>query len=413
MSVNTNRIMPIALCIGSLFIAMPFCGAATSGLQTQQAPSATRRIGAVKEITASTITLTPDSGSDVAVTIQPTTRIVRITPGEKDLKNAAPVQLQDIQIGDRILVGGKVSDDNQSFAASSIVVMKRSDLDARHVQDLQDWQKRGVDGLAKAVDVAGGTITIAVRGKDVVIHTSSQTVIRRYAPDSVKFDDAKSSTLQEIHSGDQVRARGDRSVEGSELAAAEIVSGTFPLFAGTVNSTDASSSTLSVHDLSSKRTVLVKVTQDSQLRHLPLEVAQTIAVRLKGMAGGASATATSEAASNSGSEKGQTKRAQAADPNSAAVEGGMAPGRNARGGRAGGSPDLQQLLSHAPSIALADLHKGDAVVILSTEGKAGSGTAITLFSGVEPILQAAPNAAQAMMLAPWNLSAPAGDLGGP
>jgi hypothetical protein len=413
MSVNPNRIMLIALCIGSLFIAMPFCGATAPGLQTQQAPSANRRIGAVKEITGSTITLTPDSGSDVAVTIQPTTRIVRITPGEKDLKNAAPVQLQDIQIGDRILVGGKVSDDNQSFAASSIVVMKRSDLDARHVQDLQDWQKRGVDGLAKAVDVAGGTITIAVRGKDVVIHTSSQTVIRRYAPDSVKFDDAKSSTLQEIHSGDQVRARGDRSVEGSELAAAEIVSGTFPLFAGTVNSTDASASTLSVHDLSSKKTVLVKVTQDSQLRHLPLEVAQTIAERLKGMAGGASATATSEAASNSGSEKGQAKRAQAADPNSAAVEGGMAPGRNARGGRAGGSPDLQQLLSHTPRIALADLHKGDAVVILSTEGQAGSGTAITLFSGVEPILQAAPNAAQAMMLAPWNLSAPAGDLGGP
>jgi len=413
MSVNTNRIMLIALCIGSLFIAMPFCGAATSGLQTQQTPSANRRIGAVKEITGSTITLTPDSGSDVAVTIQPTTRIVRIAPGEKDLKNAAPVQLQDIQIGDRILVGGKVSDDNQSFAASSIVVMKRSDLDARHVQDLQDWQKRGVDGLANAVDVAGGTITIAVRGKDVVIHTSSQTVIRRYAPNSVKFDDAKSSTLQEIHPGDQVRARGDRSVEGSELAAAEIVSGTFPLFAGTVNSTDASSSTLSVHDLSSKKTVLVKVTQDSQLRHLPPEMAQRIAVRLKGMAGGAGATASSEAASNSGSENGQAKRAQAADPNSAAVESGMAAGRNARGGRAGGSPDLQQLLSHAPSIALADLHKGDAVVILSTEGKAGSGTAITLFSGVEPILQATPNAAQAMMLAPWNLSAPAGDLGGP
>jgi hypothetical protein len=338
---------------------------------------------------------------------------VRIAPGEKDLKNAAPVQLQDIQIGDRILVGGKVSDDNQSFAASSIVVMKRSDLDARHVQALQDWQKRGVDGLAKAVDAAGGTITIAVRGKDIVIHTSSQTVIRRYAPDSVKFDDAKSSTLQDIHSGDQVRARGDRSVEGSELAAAEIVSGTFPLFAGTVNSTDASSSTLSVHDLSSKKTVLVKVTQDSQLRHLPPEMAQTIAVRLKGMAAGANATTTSEAASNSGSEKGQAKRAQAPDPNSAAVESGMTPGRNARGGRAGGSPDLQQLLRHAPSIALADLHKGDAVVILSTEGKAGSGTAITLFSGVEPILQAAPNAAQAMMLAPWNLSAPAGDLGGP
>jgi len=90
-----------------------------------------RRIGAVKGINGEAITLTPDSGPDVTVTVQATTRIVRIAPGEKDLKNAAPIQLQDIQIGDRILVGGKGSDDSQSFMASSIVVMKRSDLEAR------------------------------------------------------------------------------------------------------------------------------------------------------------------------------------------------------------------------------------------------------------------------------------------
>jgi hypothetical protein len=89
------------------------------------------------------------------------------------------------------------------------------------------------------------------------------------------------------------------------------------------------------------------------------------------------------------------------------------PKRTGMGGRSGGAPDLQQILNQAPTVSLADLHKGDAVVILATEGTGGSGTAIKLFSGVEPILQAAPNAAQAMMLAPWSLSAPAGDLGGP
>jgi hypothetical protein len=75
---------------------------------------------------------------------------------------------------------------------------------------------------------------------------------------------------------------------------------------------------------------------------------------------------------------------------------------------------LQRLISHAPAISLTDLNKGDAVVILSTEGTAsGTSTAITLVSGVEPILQAAPNAGQAMMLAPWSLGAPAADAGGP
>jgi uncharacterized protein DUF5666 len=405
--------LTIALCLGSACL-VPFCAAAPTGRQTQQAAGTNRRIGAVKGINGEAITLTPDSGPDVTVTVQATTRIVRIAPGEKDLKNAAPIQLQDIQIGDRILVGGKGSDDNQSFMASSIVVMKRSDLEARHEQDLQDWQKRGVDGLATAVDARAGTVTISVRSKNVVVHTSDKTVIRRYAPDSVKFDDAKSSALQEIHPGDQVRARGDRSADGAELAAEEIVSGAFPLFAGTVNSIDTGSSTLSVHDLLSGKTVVVKVTQDSQLRHLPAEMAQRIAMRLKGAGAGATSATASEGAAKPGSGSGQTPREQtsgSATPG-ATSEGGM-PKRTGMGGRSGSAPDLQQILNHAPTVALADLHKGDAVVILSTGGAAGSGTAIKLFSGVEPILQAAPNAAQAMMLAPWSLSAPAGDLGGP
>jgi hypothetical protein len=83
------------------------------------------------------------------------------------------------------------------------------------------------------------------------------------------------------------------------------------------------------------------------------------------------------------------------------------------GGRSGGASDLQQMLSRLPASSFADLHKGDAVMLVSTEGTAGTGTVITLISGVEPILQAAPNAGQAMMLAPWSLGAPSGDVGGP
>ena len=86
---------------------------------------------------------------------------------------------------------------------------------------------------------------------------------------------------------------------------------------------------------------------------------------------------------------------------------------NGTGGRSGGAPDFQQMLSRLPASSLADLHKGDAVILVSTEGTAGVGTAIQLVSGVEPILQAAPNAGQAMMLAPWSLGGPSGDAGGP
>jgi hypothetical protein len=361
--------------------------------------AANRRIGAVKAINGTAITLSPDSGSDINVTVQPTTRMVRIAPGEKDLKNATPIPLQDVQVGDRILVGGKLSDDNLSLAASSLVVMKRSDLQARDQQNLQDWQKRGVDGLASVVDAAAGTVTITARGKSVVIHTSSATVIRRYPPDSVKFEDAKPSTLKDVHSGDQVRARGERNADGSDVTAEEIVCGTFRNFAGTINSVDASSSTLSVHDLLSNKNVLIKITADSQIRKLPPEMAQMMAKRLKGAAGGAVPGAPSASAPAMPDHNGRPAGA---------------PGGPGGGGRQGGAPDLQRLINRAPAVTLADLNKGDAVVILSTEGTAsGASTAITLVSGVEPILQAAPNAGQAMMLAPWSLGAPSGDAGGP
>ncbi|MGA7402453.1 MAG: DUF5666 domain-containing protein [Candidatus Sulfotelmatobacter sp.] len=403
MKPTTSRFLAIVLCAASA-VSAPFvstCDASPTGESAQEAAApgpATRRIGAVKAINGTTITLRPDSGPDLTIAVQPTTRIVRIAPGEKNLKNATPIQLQDVQVGDRILVGGKLSDDSLSLSASSIIVMKGSDLAARHDQERQDWQKRGVDGLAKAVDSAGGTITITVRNKPLVIQTSSSTVIRRYPPDSVKFDDAKPSTLAEIHPGDQVRARGDRSVDGSELTAEEIVSGSFRNIAGTVDSVDASSSTLSVHDLLSKKTLVIKITADSQLRQLPPEMAQRIAVRLKNAATGA--------VSGSAATSDQNSRPTGAS-------GGMASGGNGAGGRSGGAPDFQQMLSRIPAISLSDLHKGDAVVIVSTEGTSGGGTAITLLSGVEPILRAAPGASSSSILTPWSLGAPAADAGGP
>jgi hypothetical protein len=356
-----------------------------------------RHIGAIKAISGNVITLTPDAGPQIDITVQATTRIVRIAPGEKTLKNATAVQLQDLQVGDRILVAGKASDDATAITAASIVVMKRSDVEARKEEDRQDWQKRGLGGLVKTVDPTAGTATISVTGfggaKTIVVHTSKDTVIRRYAPDSMKFDDAKSSTLQEIQPGDQLRARGNRSADGTELTAEEIVTGSFRNVAGIVNSVDASAGTVNVHDLLSKKLVQVRVTPESQLHQLPPEFAQRIAMRLKAaMAGMTGAPpglgASANAASNGGSAQ---------------------PGGGGGGMRSGGAPDFQQMLSRMPAVALTDLHKGDAVMIVATQGTpSGGSSAITLLSGVEPILQAAPNGSQAMMLSPWSLGAPAG-----
>jgi hypothetical protein len=418
MRTTTSQLLTIAFSAASAacFHFVPACFAAPTDQQNQQAPApraVAKRIGTIKAINGTEITLTPDSGPDVKVTVQAATQIVRFAPGDTNLNNATSIQLLDLQVGDRIRATGWATDDNLSLPVLKIVVMKSSDVQALHQQELQDWQKRGVGGVVSAVDPSAGTVTISATAfsgkKTIVIHVSKGTVIRRYAPDSVKFDDAKTSALQEIQPGDQVRARGDRNADGTELTAEEIVSGTFRNIAGTVNSVDASSSTLSVHDLLSNKTVLVKITADSQLRHFPPEMAQRFAMRLKGAALGGAPGASSNSGSGMGGRamNGQTTTAHPEGP-----AGGAAGGSGAAG-HSGGAPDFQQMLSRLPEAPLADLHKGDAVIILSTEGTGGVGTAITLLSGVEPILRAAPSASSAALLTPWTMSAPAGDAGGP
>lgn len=373
-------------------------------------PAIARRIGSIKSINGNALVLAPDSGPTINVTVQANARMLRIAPGAKDLKSATPVQLQDLKVGDRIRVRGQDTD-STSMTALEVIVMSQSDLEAKHAQEVQDWQKRGMGGLVKSVDPAANTVTISVAGfggtKSVTIKTSPSTVFRRYAADSVKFDDAKPSTLQAIQPGDQLRARGDKNADGTELTAEEVVTGSFRNIAGTVNSVDASAGTVSVQDLLSKKPVTVKISADSQLHKLPPEIAQRIAMRLKGSmpagmpgAGGASAAG------------GNANHAPGSSPAGATAAGGApgAGGQNAGGPaggmgmRAGGAPDFNQMLNRMPAVTLADLHKGDAVLIVSTEGTSSSGgTAITLLSGVEPILQAAPSASQAMMLAPWSL----------
>ena len=359
-----------------------------------QASAPARPIGTIKTISGNAIVLASDAGPAFNVTVQDDAKIVRIEPGAKDLKNATPAQLQDLQAGDRILVLGKVSGDGRSVIATSVIVMKKADVASKQEHEREEWQRHAVGGLVSAIDPAAGTIAISMQSfagpKSVTIQLSKDTIVRRYAPDSVKFDDAKPSSLNEIKPGDQVRARGARSADGSQLAADEVVSGRFRNISGLVASVDASANTLTINDLISKKPVVVKITAESQLRKLPPQLAQFVAMRLKG------------GASNPGN----------GGPPAAQPTGGQAGNGGSGGGFGGrgGGGDVQQMLSRVPPATLADVQKGDAVMVVSTEGiGSGAVTAITLLAGVEPILEAAPIGGQSMILPPWSLQAPGGE----
>jgi uncharacterized protein DUF5666 len=361
---------------------------------------ATRPVGTIKTITGKAIVLTTDAGAEVTIEVQEDARLVRIAPGQKDLKDAAPIQLTDLEPGDRILVRGKMADDGKTVLAASVIAMKQTDIAMKQSHERDEWQKHGVGGLVSAIDAGGGTIRISTNalgaGKDVSIHVSKQTVLRRYAPDSVKFDDARPSAIEVIKVGDQLRARGTRSADGTELTADEVVSGTFRNITGMINGMDASAGTITVMDLVAKKSITVKVTSDTQLRKLAPAMAQRIAMRLKG----ADAPAGASAAGSPNAKPAETSGGgQAGEQRGAGRTGGA-------GGAGGG--DLQQALSRMPAATLADLQKGDAVMIVATEGtQQGGVTAITLLAGVEPLLEAR---GASTILTPWTMSgAPGGD----
>ena len=162
---------------------------------------------------------------------------------------------------------------------------------------------------------------------------------------------------------------------------------------------DAASGTLTLKDLATKKTMTVKVTANSDMRKLPPQAAAMFAARARG---GAAAPAGA-----AGAQGGQPSGAQG---------GGQQAGSGGTGrpgmGRAG--MDLSQMLSRLPSETIADLKVGDAVMIVASQAEPTSPTvtAVTLLTGIEPILAATPSGTPAMTLSPWSVGSGAPEGGG-
>jgi len=408
--------MRLSICAAVPCLVLTFSVSLVTQAQAP-APGATKAVGTVKAASGNTITLAAEGGNEITVMVQDGARLLRIEPGQTDLKTAAPLQLEDLQPGDRILVRGTTGPDGKSLLAVSVIAMKKADLAEKHAHERDEWQKHGAGGLVSAVDPAAGVVTISISAlganKSVTVHVSKDTVLRRYAPGSVKFDDATPAPIDQIKVGDQLRARGTSTADGGQVTADEVVSGSFRNISGTIGSIDAAAGTITVSDLLTKKPVQVKVNDASQLRKLPPAMAQRIAARLKGTpaegqptgsGGGASQGAAPQAGAAPAGERPAGGQRQSGP-------GGGGPSGGGQGsGGPGGSPDLQQAIGRMPAAKLADLQKGDAVMIVATQGSQdGSVVAITLLAGVEPILQASGGQS---ILTPWSLSgSPGGDAG--
>lgn len=398
------RVGCVSLLCGILFLVAPAGRAQTPPQRTPPA------LGTIKSISSDTLTLTTDNGAELKIQLLADVKAVRVPPGAKDLKEATPIQLSDLQPGDRILVRTKPGVDASSLVASSIVAMSKTDIAAKQQKEREEWQRHGIGGLVSSVDSAQDTVTIKILGasgpRDIVIHIAKNTILRRYVPGSVNFDEARVAPPSDIKPGDQLRARGTRSPDGNEFTADEVVSGSFRNIAGLLTAVDPSAGTLTVNDLATKKHVDLKVTPESQMRKLPDRMAQAIAMRLKGAAPAGNGNAASAPGQPSGTPPAKPNASEGAASNA----GSGVPGGPARGG----SGDMQQMLSRLPANQLSDFQKGDVVMIVATSGEGDeASTVVTLLGGVEPILQA--NSGQAAsILSPWNFSqGGGGDAGTP
>jgi hypothetical protein len=128
-----------------------------------QAAATSKAVGTVKSISGNNIVVAAEGGTDTSVVVQDGARLLQIEPGETDLKKATPLQLSDLQVGDRILVRGGAGPDGKSILAASVIAMKKADLAAKRAHDQAEWTRHGIGGLVSAVDPAAGTSSCKFR----------------------------------------------------------------------------------------------------------------------------------------------------------------------------------------------------------------------------------------------------------
>jgi hypothetical protein len=340
-----------------------------------------RPIGVVTKLQAGGLILHTDAGPELTIEFGDGVSFLRVPPGATNLNTATKISLSDISSGDRVLVRGRVSEDQKSIAAISVIVMTKLDLTGAREAERLDWQRRGFDGAVQAVNPATRMMIVMAPAvpptpgnptHQVTVALVANATLLRYAPDSVRFSDAKQSTFEQIKVGDQVRALGTKSEDGDHFTAEKLVSGTFRNIEVTVVSIDVQNHAVAAKDLATGQPILVRTNADSKLHHLPPSVTRAIAALNRG------GTSGGDAKSEMGAEQ----------------------------------LDVQQMLDRAPGLDLSELKLGDPLIVVSTEGaKPSEVMAIEILADVEPILAARPKGSKQVVLGSWSLGMNGGDGG--
>lgn len=307
-------------------------------------------MGVVSELKADArqVIVTTAAGNQVTVTLSDRTVFMRIPPGEKTKDKFIRISPTDFGVGDSVFARGRMTEDRTSMPALEFYVMSKGDIAEKRERERDEWRQRGIAGTVSAVNAEAKEITVDARSaegvKPVVIATTGDTKFRRYAPDSVRFSDAKPSAISELKAGDQLRALGTKSTDGARFSADEIVTGSFQTIGGAIAEVNAEKQEIKINDLQSKQPVTIVVSKDSQLKRLTPELLNALLP--------------------------------------------PKPGSESKNAPSKGGGDLQEMFDQLPAVTLAELKPGDSILVSSTKGADPARvTAIAVVSGADPLLR--------------------------
>ena len=357
-----------AIAIISLLAASPASFAQDPNITAKYA------IGEIKSIDAATkqLTIKTDAGAMVSVTLSDKTTYKKLAPGEQSLANATDLTFADLGEGDRVMARGSVSADQKTVPALQVIVMTKGDLAKKQEAERLEWRRRGILGVITALKPDTKEITISNRTmagtQSVVIPVTDKTEMRRYAPDSIRFADAKPSEFSELKVGDQLRALGDRTDDPLRFNPQKVVTGSFRTVGGVVSAVDPATGEIQIKELEKKTPLTIVIKQNAVLRRFPSEMGAMGGMGRPGGGPGGAAPAAGNGA------QAQSRPA-----------GAGGPGAGGPGGRPGFN--INDMLERLPTISIADVKVGDTIIVSSTQGVDPTRlTAISLVAGADTLL---------------------------
>jgi hypothetical protein len=350
------RRIPITILLSLTLAAQVVVGRIATAQNVPQGPAGSptqdRVIGDVKNIDLpnNKLVVRADAGNMVTILFNEKTVCLATMPGESNLDRAQKKSVTEIQMGDRVYARGSLSDDKKSINARQLVMIPKAEIARKQEREREEWVRRGISGVVVSVNPQSKEFTVQTRGpegdKPITITAGESSHFRRYAPGSVKFADAKASSLGELKVGDQVRALGERSHDSKRLVAEEIVSGAFRTVGGTVAEVNPQKREVKIILLNTKQELIVGIARDTMIRRIT----------------GQLATAIAQGGAPNSPEHGDAKK--------------PAP-----------PIDLQSLLEKVPPMPPQEIRPGDVVIVSATQGNDPSRvTAIAYLTGLDVLL---------------------------